>query len=291
MAREKEMRMNISRFFLAGILCVNLLGVAALPQVTGNQATLVKQSSIIFAGTVSQLEATSFAGVPKSTQTIVVRVDSVLKKPAAVSLKKGDNVTVELKDPSAFQQGMQATFYTEGWIFGSGVAVKELGHEFGPGSSKTSKTAAADEKAYQQSPDQISDQELQNRLNAADFVVIGRVTDVHRWNRPKSATTRVSEHDPDWHEAVVEVQSVLKGGQVKGNKIVVRFPGRNDVAWTRSPKFQKNQQGIFCLNRDQTSGVATEKVGGHQVAVYTCLGHGDSLPLSDAPRVRALLKN
>ena len=276
--------MNTPRFFLAGILCASLLGVAATPQTTGSQAALVKQSSIIFAGTVSQLGATSFAGVPKSAQTIVVRVDSVLKKPSAVSLKKGDNVTVELKDPSAFQQGTQATFYTEGWIFGSGVAVKELGHELGPGSGETSKPAVADEK-------QISDQELQDRLNAADFVVIGRVTDVHRWNPPKSATTRVSEHDPDWHEAVVEVQSVLKGGQVKGNKIVVRFPGRNDVAWAQSPKFEKNQQGIFCLNRDQTSGVATEKVGGRRLAVYTCLGHGDSLPMSDVPRVRALLKN
>ncbi len=276
--------MNTSRFFLAGVLCVNLLGVAAMPQATSNQAALVKQSSIVFAGTVSQLGATSFAGVPKSAQTIVVRVDSVLKKPAAVSLKKGDNVTVELKDPSAFQQGIQATFYTEGWIFGSGVAVKELGHELGPSRGETSKPAVADEK-------QISDQELQDRLNVADFVVIGRVTDVHRWNPPKSATTRISEHDPDWHEAVVEVQSVLKGGQVKGNKIVVRFPRRNDVAWVHSPKFEKNQQGIFCLNRDQTSGVATEKVGGRRLAVYTCLGHGDSLPMSDVPRVRALLKN
>ena len=283
--------MNTSRFFLAGILCATLFGVAATPQTTGSQAALVKQSSIIFAGTVSQLAATSFAGVPKSAQTIVVRVDSVLKKPAAVSLKKGDNVTVELKDPSAFQQGIQATFYTEGWIFGSGVAVKELGHEFGPSSSEPSKTAGADEKGYQQTQDQISDQDLQNRLNAADFVVIGRVMEVHRWNPPKSATTHVSEHDPDWHEAVVEVQSVLKGGQVKGNKVVVRFPGRNDVAWVHSPKFEKNQQGIFCLNRDQASGVPTGKVGGRQVTVYTCLGHGDALPLSDAPRVRALLKN
>jgi hypothetical protein len=291
MVREKEMRMNTSKFFLAGILCVNLLGVVALPQATGNQAALVKQSSIVFAGTVSQLGATSFVGVPKSAQTVVVRVDSVLKKPSAVSLKKGDNVTVELKDPSAFQQGTQATFYTEGWIFGSGVAVKELGHEFRSGTGEAAKPAGADEKAYQQAQERISDQELQDRLNAADFVVIGRVTDVHRWNAPKSATTRVSEHDPDWHEAVVEVQSVLKGGQVKGNKVVVRFPGRNDVAWVHSPKFEKNQQGIFCLNRDQATGVPTEKVGGRQVAVYTCLGHGDSLPMSDAPRVRALLKN
>jgi hypothetical protein len=290
MAREKEMRMNTWRFFLAGILCVNLVGAAAMPQATGNQAALVRQSSIIFAGTVSQLGATSFVGVPKSAQTIVVHVDSVLKKPAAVSLKRGDDVTVELKDPSAFQQGTQATFYTEGWIFGSGVAVKELGHEFTSGSPETAKPAG-DEKSYQQASEQISDQELQDRLNAADFVVIGRVTDVHRWNASKSTTTRVSEHDPDWHEAVVEVQSVLKGGQVKGNKVVVRFPGRNDVAWVRSPKFEKNQQRIFCLNRDQASGLSSAKVGGRQVTAYTCLGHGDSLPMSDVPRVRALLKN
>src|SRR6267378_2611853 len=285
--------MNSSSSLVAGILWTALLAPsAAFPQGQNNQAALAKQSSIIFSGTVSQLGAVSFSGVPPSPQTIVVHVDSVLKKPPAVSLKKGDNVTVELKDPSAFQQGAQATFYTEGWIFGSGVAVKELGHEFNSGGGTAASGAGAAESALVQAQKQISDQDLQNRLNSADFVVIGRVTEVRRWNVPKSATPhRVSEHDPDWHEAVIKVQSVLKGGQVKGNKVVVRFPGRNDVAWVHSPKFEKNQQGIFCLNRDQASGVPTEKVGGRQVNVYTCLGHGDSLPMSDAPRVRSLLKN
>src|SRR5258707_12290273 len=103
MGEEKEMLMKTWRLFLAGILGMNLLGAAALPQDTSNQAALAKQSSIVFAGTVSQLGATSFAGVPKSAQTIVVRVDSVLKKPSAVSLKRGDNVTVEVKDPSTFR--------------------------------------------------------------------------------------------------------------------------------------------------------------------------------------------
>src|SRR5215472_6549309 len=73
---------------------------AAAPQAT-DKATLTSKSSIIFSGTVSQLAATSFADVPKSAQTMVVKVDSVAKKPAAVSLKKGDSVTVEVKDPSA----------------------------------------------------------------------------------------------------------------------------------------------------------------------------------------------
>src|SRR6266478_1878191 len=166
--------MNSSLNFLAGVLSTALLAptVVAFPQGQNNQAALAKQSSIIFSGTVSQLGAVSFVGVPQSPQTIVVRVDSVLKKPSAVSLKKGDNITVEVKDPSAFQQGAQATFYAEGWIFGSGVAVKELSHVMGAGGGKPGGTVAAEEKSLRQIQQQISDQELKQRLASADFVVI-----------------------------------------------------------------------------------------------------------------------
>jgi hypothetical protein len=259
---------------------------AATSQATDSQAALLDKASIVFSGTVSQLAATSFADVPKSAQTIVVSVDAILKKPVAVSLKKGDSVTVEVKDASAFQEGTHATFYTDGWIFGSGVAVKELGHVLGEAAP------AAGVSAHGQ--DQLSDQELKDRMNASDFVVIGRVTDVRRWNAPKTKSgspLRVTEHDPDWHEAVVEIQSVLKGGQVKGNRVVVRFPNQNDVAWVRSPRFMKNQRGIFCLNRDKGTGATTTKLGSQDVYVYTCLGHGDALPLAEEARVRALLKN
>lgn len=269
---------------VGAILAVALFGWegCTLAQQSSNQAALARQSSIVFSGTVSRIGATSFADVPKSAQTLVVRVDSVLKKPPAVLLRKGDDVTVEVKDPSAFQEGMHATFYTDGWIFGSGVAVKELGHEVGTGVGETTNPAGMEEKAHGQGQDQVSDQELRERLNSSDFVIIGRVTDVHPWKVPKSSTYHVTEHDPDWHEAVVQVQSVLKGGKLKGNKIVVRFARRNDVAWVHSPKFEKNQQGIFCLNRDQQ--------GGGQPNAYTCLGHGDALPMSDEARVRSILK-
>lgn len=287
--------MKISRFLLkaglsGAVLWLALAGCTnAALQATDDQASLAKKSAIIFSGTVSQLAATSFAEVPKSAQTIVVRVDSVVRKPTAVSLKKGDSITVEVKDPSEFQEGTQATFYTDGWIFGSGVAVKELGHVLG-----LAPAAPTGNKAPGQAQDQVSDEELRQRMNASDFVIVGRVTDVRKWNAPKSTSgspLHVTEHDADWHEAVIEVQSVLKGGKVKGNKVIVRFPNRNDVAWVRSPKFVKNQKGIFCLNRDQATGVPTTKMGGQQVTVYTCLGHGDALPLSEEARVRALLKS
>jgi hypothetical protein len=288
--------MKILSLFFGASMWLALSGCAnaAPPQATSSQAAWMAKSSIIFSGTVSQLAATSFADVPKSARTIVVRVDSIVRKPAAVSLKKGDNVTVEVKDASAFQEGTHATFYTDGWIFGSGIAVKELGYEIGPAPAEDAHAAGTGEKAPGQFPDETSDQGLLDRMNKSDYVVVGRVTDVHRWNPPKSksgAPSRVTEHDPDWHEAVVEIQSVLKGGKVKGNRVVVRFPQRNDVAWVNSPKFEKNQKGIFCLNRDQATGVSTTKLGGQQVNVYTCLGHGDSIPLSEEARVRSLLKN
>jgi len=268
------------------------LASGALPQATSNQAALVKQSSIVFVGTVSQVAATSFTGVPKSAQTIVVRVDSVLKKPQAISLKKGDNVTVDVKDPAAFHEGTQATFYTEGWIFGSGVAVKELGHDIPP-SGGTSAAAETGEKTVGQVQSEISDQDLQRLLATCDYVVIGRITDVHAWVIPKSAAPRyrTSEHSANWHEAVLQVQSVLKGPKLKRNKMIVRFPESRDVAWASAPKFEPGQQGIFILKKDQVSGAPTASSGGYKGDVYTCLKPGDWLPMTEEARVRSLLKN
>jgi hypothetical protein len=282
--------MNTSRYSLAAILWMSLLAPGTLPQATDNQAALVKQSSIIFTGTVSQVAATSFAGVPKSAQTIVVRVDSVLKKPAAVSLKKGDNVTVEVKDPAAFHDGTRATFYAEGWIFGSGVAVKELSHDTAS-SGGTRGAAETGEKTVGQVQSEISDQDLQRRLATCDYVVVGRITDVHPWAIPKSAAPRyrTSEHSANWQEAVLQVQSVLKGPKLKRNKMVVRFPLSRDVAWVHAPKFEKGEQGIFILKKDEVSGDPTASLGGYKVDVYTCLEPGDWLPITDEARVRSLL--
>ena len=281
--------MNHWRFLL---LWVSLLAPAALPAPQGNenQAALVRQSSIVFAGTVSQLGGTSFADVPKSEQTIVVRVESVLKKPQAVSLKKGDTVTVEVKDPGAFQPGMEVTFYTEGWMFGSGIAVKELGHAMT--ASGTDVTVGEEERALKQIEGQISDQELRQRLDSADYVVIARVTDIRKWTAPEAASVphRVTEHDPDWHDATIKIESVLKGPKPKKNKLVVRFPQCNDVAWVHAPKFEKNQEGIFFLKKDEVSGAPLALLDGTEVNAYTCLRPGDWLPKSEEGRVRSLLK-
>lgn len=80
-----------------------------------------------------------------------------------------------------------------------------------------------------------------------------------------AAPTRISEHDPIWHEAVVDVESVEKG-QAPRKQVVVRFPGSNDVRWRNHPKFKPGQQGVFLLSAPEAAGM--------RVAKATSLGRG-----------------
>src|SRR5256885_6762023 len=127
-------------------------------KVTGVQTCalpILKQSDIIFIGTVTQVGAVAVPEVPPSDRTVVVRVDQVLEKPAPVALTAGDSVTVETARAGSLKAGIQATFYTTGWIFGRGVAVREVGHE--PGQSPV--VAAGAREAVARAPAPVDDAE------------------------------------------------------------------------------------------------------------------------------------
>jgi len=249
-----------------------------------DQAALLKESSIVFSGTVKRLEASSFTEAPASSQTIVVRVDAVLKKPKAVSLKSGDDVTVEVKQSSDFQKDLRATFYTDSWILGSGVAVKEIGHVPLPAGQTPTET-------FNQVQKQLSDEDLRSRVNDADVVVTGHVlsikpVSVKALNGGESAP--ISEHtEPDWKEAVVQVDSAIKGTESK--QVVVRFPASKDVRWVSYPKFTTGETGTFILKSDEVSGSEKALFSGTEVTAYTALERADVLPASAATHVRALL--
>src|ERR1700758_4023360 len=117
---RSEALMYIRSAMLVAVILA-LPGAAVVAQMS--RASLVKQSDIIFIGTVTQLGAVADPEVPASDRTVVVRVDQLLEKPAAVALAAGDSVTVETARSGSLKPGTQATFYTTGWIFGRGVAV------------------------------------------------------------------------------------------------------------------------------------------------------------------------
>src|SRR2546422_10145642 len=93
-------------------VALSLPGSAGAAQMS--RATLVKQSDIIFIGTVTQVGAVAVPEVPPSNRTVVVRVDQVLEKPAPVALTAGDSVTVETARAGSLKAGTQATFYKIG---------------------------------------------------------------------------------------------------------------------------------------------------------------------------------
>src|SRR2546430_6158387 len=191
-----------------------------------NRAALVKQSDIIFIGTVTQVGAVAAPEVPASNRTVVVRVDKVLEKPAAVALVESDSVTVETVRAGSLNPGTQATFYTTGWIFGRGVAVREVGHE--PGRSPV--VVADQEAAVAKARLDLNDADLKAHIDRAAMVVGGRVQRV----RPAELAAapahprRITEHDPQWQGAIVHVQDGIKGAQA-GAPGLVRIPGLHDL--------------------------------------------------------------
>ena len=273
-----------SAMFLAVLLAMP--GAAALGQMS--RATLVKQSDIIFIGTVTQVGAVAVPEVPASDRTVVVHVDQVLEKPAAVALGAGDSVTVQTAQPGSLKPGSQATFYTTGWIFGQGVAVREVGHE--PGHSPV--VVADQQAAVARTRLAMNDADLKAHIQKAAMVVAGRVEQVRPAELAGGAPahgTRISEHDAQWQEAIIEVQDGIKGAQA-GEQVVVRFPTSLDVAWVGTPRFTVGQEGTFLLHKDSTTGSPETVIAGRSVPAYTALHKSDVLPKQDALRIRVLMR-
>ena len=262
-----------------------LPGVPAVAQMS--RAALVKQSDIIFIGTVTQVGAVAAPEVPASPRTTVVRIDNVLEKPAAVALAPGDWVTVETVQPGSLKPGTQATFYTTGWIFGRGVAVREVGHE--PGRSPV--LVADQQEAVARARLEVNDADLKAHIQRAAMVVAGRVEQVRPAELAAAPTRpkRITEHDPQWQEAIIQVQDGIKGAQA-GDQVVVRFPGSRDVAWVGAPRFTVGQEGTFLLHKDSTTGSPLTMIAGKAVPAYTALHDVDVLSKQDATRVRALIR-
>lgn len=242
----------------------------------------VRQANIVFVGTVSRIGASSVTAVPATPRTLVVHVEDVLEKPAALRLTAGDSVTVEPLD-TTLKSGTRATFYTTGWVFGAGIAVREVAHETMPAQL----SLAARRDSFNQLQRQVTDSTLAERVRAADMIVVGRVEAIQAPTL-LSPHRRITEHDADWQEAVIAVDSMIKGATT--TRVIVRFPRSQDIAWHRLPKFTAGQTGTFLLRRDSLSGAPHAMTAGHQVTAYVVVAPSDLLSTTDAARVRALVK-
>lgn len=243
-------------------------GRAAEPRLVSLLEELVSQSTFIFEGTVTRLQAATMPVVPVSDKTIVVKVGEIYQGQEFLGEYSGREITVLVKDPTALGAGTQATFFAQGWLLGDGVAVQEVGRlERGSTMDWTKQIAATRQS--------ISEQDVQERIASADVVVLGKVSHV-KLVEPRRPGP-ISEHDPQWQEATVEVGTVLQGDPSL-TRISVLFPGTLDVAWVGVPKFKVGQEGIWILVRDR------------KLEAYTALDPLDFQAKNQLDQVRDLIK-
>jgi hypothetical protein len=236
---------------------------------------LEREATFVFRGTVRKLRASTIPSLPLTTETAIVMVDEILRGPDAFSAYAEQEITIQSDDPLGLEKGQRAIFHTSSVIVGQSLAVRVLRWE-----PDISQRRGREEHSWDDSA-----ADLREQVVKADLVVIGRVLSV---SEPEVARARgrkhlappISEHDPLWHEAIVEVGEVAKG-RAPRRQIVIRFPQSSDVRWYDSPKLEPGQEGIFLLQR-------TASPGGRQI--YTVRGAGAFQPLAARARIESLVK-
>jgi hypothetical protein len=239
----------------------------------------VRQASLIFTGSVESIGATTTEAFAASGQTAVVTVIDVIRAPRAFSRLAGQLVTVVLREAGQPPPGSTAVFYTNTHLIADSLVLEESSHEPVPDATARPEGLSDALAAHDDAP-------LARRLGEAQVVILGRVSNV----RPSVAETAavdvsgpLGEHDPQWSEAVVAVDSVLKGA-VTGPVVIV-YPASIDVVWHHAPKYHAGQSGVFLLH----STNVPEAAAAQYPNAYTSLHSADFVPAADAARVRALL--
>jgi len=244
---------------------------------------LAGEAQFVFRGTVVQRGAVTLDEVPLTRDAIVVRVEEILDGPPVLAGFAGMDITVQLARGQSVSTGKSYVFYTNGWIYGAGLAVKCVGLE-----PDTDTTVRMSRQALETAPERA----LRERASRAELVVTGKVTEIREAPRPPKAP--ITEHDPEWRRAVVAVEDVPRTGAARARKpkqIVIRFAASPDVRWAKAPKFAVGDAGVWMLGEKRKSkdAKAMRAAAGAQKNEFVVVDPDDFLPMEFSERVRTIL--
>jgi hypothetical protein len=246
---------------------------------------LARQSRFIFRGTVQKLKGATMSAVPVSDSTAVVKVDEVIQAPQILGELTGKEITVQLSEPGGLEERGQAVFFTNPWLYGDGVAVREVGR------LAVRRRAAEAENArlrrqITEVTGRLPDDELRRHLAEVEAVVVGSVCN----NRPLESHRRLpaTEHDPQWWEAMIAVESVEKGN-IPQPTVPVLFAASMDVLWFQAPKLRVGDAGVWLLHRGRTATVEAKEYAVPIPSAYVVLHPLDAHPREQVNRMRAAL--
>jgi hypothetical protein len=233
------------KHFRIGLALLAALGWAAPGSAQGPAAEslkeLTQQADLVFRGTVLKPGAANLEIVEPTAKTVIVRVDETLATSGTLDDFTGKEITVFLRDAGSAKAGEQGVFFTTVALLGETLGVVEVGRR-GPGDLRAQVAAARR---------QLLAEGVKARMAASGLAVSGRVVSV---NTAKASGGGVlTEHDPQWQEAVVEVGKVLHG-QLAEKTVSVWFPASVDVMWAHAPKLEAGREGTWLLHRHEADG-------------------------------------
>ncbi len=265
-----------------------------MKRATSSRKKSVPDATFVFKGTIKKPKASNVSQAPAGERTAVVTVDEAIEAPPNLAAYTGQDITVELSSKRKVTTGEKLIFHATPWLYAENLAVRSLEEEVDSGAARRGANAVR----------QPAEREFRKHFDTADLVISGKVVAVRLPQKSASSTrkaaaqaqttTRVSEHDPKWREAIIEVDQVHKGKSAR-RQVIVRFPSSTDVAWRRAPKFQAGQQGYFMLHKTARSAGSTskKKQAGSKVAAtdsYT-ISHAQDFQPYTAEAMKSLIAN
>jgi len=232
-------------------------------------------SPFIFSGEMRKHRASTLSLVEVSEMDAVIGVDKVLRRPAAVIDFSGQEVTLRGDSMLELEVGRRALFAADGWLYGNSLALIEVARM----DERQSRNA---EKRIEEAEQRAAIEARQIRVRRADLVVVGRVEKTNP--RGEREVPPVSEHDPVWWEAWLQVDSVEKG-KAPG-RLRILFPSSLDEYWYESPKFSPGDAGVFLLQQNQQERGPRQ----YRVRGYTALDPLDFEPRERLDEIRSLLE-
>jgi hypothetical protein len=227
-------------------------------------AELTRKAELVFRGTVIKPGAANLDVVEPGARTAVVRIDETLATAGTLDDFTGREITVFLRDPGSVAAGEQSVFFTTVRLLGETLGVAEVGRR-SPDPGLRAEVAAL--------RNQLHAAEVKARVAAAEVALSGRVLRVLA--PPKAGPASgglLTEHDPQWREAVVDVGAVLRG-RLTEKTVSVWFPTSLDVMWAHAPKLQAGAAGTWLLHRSEVAG---------RGAVWAVLEKNDQLSADEA---------
>lgn len=265
-----------------------------------------QQPTFVFKGTIKKLKSATMKDVPLNERTAIVTVEQIIEAPPDLAGYDGQDITVQLSGRQKVRVGQQMLFHATGWMFGDSVAVQSLQQE--PVQNVQATSVEAGDNAIKRR----GQKQQSSHFEDADLVVSGKVVAVRvpgdLTPGPKRAgrlTSPITEHDPKWREAIIQVDEVLKGAHQK-KQVIVRFPASSDVMWHEAPKFEAGQQGYFILHksksrksktrgpkkqRGKARGAKANKADSNTAEYYLARDSADFQPYDEPGGVRTLLES